>query len=191
MQYTIGTCSNCSNTKPIVNKKYFVCNECNQIRLHGKIKRYELPKPKSGIKTSTKVRKSNSGAKNSPKHKITYYCSDGTKVTQDQIDKHRSKSYSIVYPNQIQQCQGCGEKAQGSAHIVPQARCKQIHKTELIWELDKFRKPVNFFPACHKCNAAIENPKGDDWKYLDNIGECLAAMKEHDEELYNKFVVHL
>ena len=191
MQYTIDICSNCSNTKPIINKKHHLCNECNQIRLHGKIKRYEPPKPKSDTKALPKVRKSRDGAKNSPKEKITYLCSDGSRVTQAQIDRNRSKSYSLVYPNQIQQCKGCGAQAQGSAHIIPQARCKQIHKTELIWKLGKFGEPINFFPACHECNAAIENPKGQEWKYLNNIAHCLKVIYEYDRELYNKFVVHL
>jgi 5-methylcytosine-specific restriction endonuclease McrA len=112
---------------------------------------------------------------------IKHKCSDGSQVSQATIDRKRSEAYRDRYDGRPQVCQGCGRPAEGSAHIIPQARCKQLHKTELIWSYE------NFFPACHKCNAAIENPKGKEWKKLLNLFDCLSVIKKYDPELYAKF----
>lgn len=112
-----------------------------------------------------------------------FHCSDGTTVTQGEIDKKRSEAYRIKYqdnPNPIDE--GFREKrAQCTAHIIAQARCKQLGKTELIWDID------NMFPATFESNQAIENPKGDVWMKLHNKDYCLSFIEKHDKELYAKF----
>ncbi len=114
-----------------------------------------------------------------------YNCSNGEQVTQVTIDKRRSEMYREKYNGQENwQCAGCGCRAQGSAHIIPQARLKQIGKTELIWAEE------SNFPACNKCNLAIENPKGTEWLKLKNSDECIAFIFEHDRELYIKFTLN-
>lgn len=110
-----------------------------------------------------------------------YYCSDGSKVSEATIKKNLSKAYREKYGSQFAICEGCGGQAQGSAHIIPKARCKSLKMTQLIWN------PLNFFPACHVCNRAIENPKGEGWKQLRNKDECLNVIKQYDPELYEKF----
>lgn len=113
----------------------------------------------------------------------TFLCSDGTRVTQAQIDKKRSEAYRIKYqdnPTPIDE--GFREKrAKCTAHIISQARCKQIGKTELIWDID------NMFPATFESNSAIENPKGDAWLKLHNKDYCLSFIEKHDPELFSKF----
>lgn len=108
----------------------------------------------------------------------TFLCSDGTRVTQEEIN-------GMMIPHRTmmgQACQGCGIKiAVCKAHIIPRARCKVIGKTELIWE------PQNMFDSCFNCNSAIENPKGEAWKKLKNINYCLAFIELHDKELFAKF----
>lgn len=113
----------------------------------------------------------------------TFLCSDGTRVTQPEIDRNRRKAYEQKYPQTTNyKCEGCEiHRSNSHAHIIPQARCKNIGKTELIWH------PDNFFMADHKCNAAIENPKGKEWRALKNIDKCLAFIKLHDPELFMKF----
>jgi hypothetical protein len=113
---------------------------------------------------------------------IKHKCSDGSQVSQATIDKRRSDAYKKRYADGSGSvCLGCGARSEGSAHIIPQARCKQLHRTELIWSEE------NFFPACHACNAAIENPKGDKWKKLLNLFDCLYVIEKYDNELYSKF----
>lgn len=114
-----------------------------------------------------------------------YHTSTGEQLTQRQIDLKRSWAYGNKHNDNPQYwCEGCGARAQCNAHIIPQARCKQLGKTELIWDWD------NFFPACHSCNSAIENPKGEGWKNLKNIDYCLDFIKQHDHELYMKFILN-
>lgn len=112
-----------------------------------------------------------------------YYCSDGSRVSETAIrDRYRKAKEKRFegYPAQI--CRGCGTMCAGCAHTIARARCKVLHKTELIWD------PANFWPACHACNQAIENPKGEGWKDLINIGDLLDFIEKHDPELYTKFV---
>ncbi|HEU5289546.1 MAG TPA: hypothetical protein VFU05_02810 [Cyclobacteriaceae bacterium] len=109
----------------------------------------------------------------------TFLCSDGTRVTQATINDNLRRHYAVNGKNVV--CDGCRKATTGHAHIISQARCKQIGKTELIWHR------MNWFYGCNECNAAIENPKGGAWKGLLNIRKCLSFIKEHDPELYAKF----
>lgn len=116
---------------------------------------------------------------------VMAYCSDGSRVSQATINKRYYEARKEKYSGSIVFiCAGCGAPCNGSAHIIAQARCKVLHKTELIWHKG------NFFPACSKCNQAIENPKGKAWKSLNNIEECLAFIEMHDAELYMKFTLN-
>lgn len=113
----------------------------------------------------------------------TFLCSDGSRVTQAQIERYKTEAYKTKYPSQTMMCHGCGlNHAHGSAHIIPQARCKQLGLTDLIWNT------INFFPGCIICNSVLENPKGSAWKKLLNIEYCLAVIKQFDEVLYQKFI---
>lgn len=118
-------------------------------------------------------------------NKNTFECSDGRRVTQVEIIERLHKIYSACDKEENRigttYCRGCGSLALSHAHIIPQARCKKIGKTELIWQMG------NWFYACFDCNAAIENPKGQDWKKLKNIDKCIKFIAEHDYELFQKF----
>lgn len=112
-----------------------------------------------------------------------YWTSDGVAYTQRQIDRKRSEAYIREHECGVTfWCEGCGQLAQCHAHIIPQARCKQIRKTELIWNKN------NWFKSCFRCNASIENPKGEAWKSLKNIQTCLQFIQQHDQELFQKFM---
>src|SRR5688572_25363788 len=109
--------------------------------------------------------------------KSLFECSDGSKVTEAQIHRFLTEAYAKFksewsFPMRII-CWGCGQKADGHAHIIAKARCRVIHKTELIWNQN------NFFPACHACNMALENPKGQEWKKLKNIDKCLKFIEQN------------
>jgi len=109
---------------------------------------------------------------------IKYECSNGEKVTQSTIDRRRSDAYREHYGRDQHEfiCEETGLPAEGSSHIVSQKRCKQLHKTELIWN------PENFFPATNEVNSQWEsNNKGlkNYWKYME-------VVKKYDPEGYNK-----
>lgn len=111
----------------------------------------------------------------------TFLCSDGTRVNESQVRNRLFKAYKWSSYTEQGICLGCGQQAEGHAHIISKRRCKLKGKTELIWN------PENYFEACNKCNSAIENHKGKDWQLLLNIQKCLAFIKQHDPELYAKF----
>ncbi len=109
-----------------------------------------------------------------------------TSPKQQQINTQYSKSLQKRYAGLGKQvCKGCGEPATCTAHIIAKSRLKVIGKPELI------SHPKASFPACYACNLAIENPKGQAWKGLANIEECLEFIKENDPELHRKFMVNL
>lgn len=109
--------------------------------------------------------------------------STGERLTDAQIKTRYAASRKKKYEGSIaHRCEGCGQPATCSAHIIPQARLKQLHKAELIYD------PRAYFASCYRCNAAIENPKGQEWKQLRNIQICLEFIEMHDPELYSKFI---
>lgn len=114
--------------------------------------------------------------------KNTALTSDGERLTEEIIRQRYATSRRSKYGDQkVRKCHGCGTDCTGNAHIIAKARCKQIGKTELIWDKG------NYFPACSECNQAIENPNGKAWKSLMNIDYCLSFIKLHDPELFTKF----
>lgn len=109
-----------------------------------------------------------------------YYCSNGERVSQVTINNRRQKRYSEHF--ELDCCAGCGGPATCRAHIIAQARCKVLHKTELIWN------PENWFLSCNACNSAIESYKSDACYKLFNYNQCLEVLKKYDQEMYLKHV---
>jgi hypothetical protein len=108
-----------------------------------------------------------------------YYCSDGSRVSEAAIkarytralrDKHSDSGGWVMC-----HC-GCKSRAVHNDHTIARARCKVIHKTELIWN------PKNFESSCEKAHREWENFKSGDWLEHGNVEERLAFLKEHDPE---------
>lgn len=109
-------------------------------------------------------------------------CSDGTLVSPSQINKRyfesRKKKYSGITFTPI--CEGCNkDRSVDNDHTIAQARCKVIHKTELIWH------PLNYVRSCRKCHMEWENFKSGEWIHHLNVRERLAFLKEHDPDGFN------
>lgn len=63
-----------------------------------------------------------------------YTCSDGEKVTQSQINSRLSRAKKGFMERYV--CESCGRNGKTFAawsHTISQKRCKELHKTELIW----------------------------------------------------------
>jgi hypothetical protein len=106
-----------------------------------------------------------------------YYCSDGSAVSQSVIDRRRSEAYRKKYEGEpYPLCEETGQRSEGSSHIVSQKRCKELHKTELIWN------PSNFFPATHETNSRWESNDST----LKNYWEYMEIVKEFDPIGYQK-----
>lgn len=108
-------------------------------------------------------------------------CSDGTYVTGSQINRNYVKSKKEKYSgiSYTPMCEACEiERGNDNDHTIAQARCKIIHKTELIWHKG------NYVWSCRKCHHQWENFKSGEWVHHKNVEQRLAFLKEHDPEGY-------
>jgi hypothetical protein len=109
-----------------------------------------------------------------------HYCSDGSRVTENTIKSKYGASLKKKHEGQtvfICGC-GCGGRADHNDHTIAKARCKVIHKTELIWH------PDNYESSCAKSHAEWENFKSGLWIEHANVQKRLAFLKKHDPEGY-------
>lgn len=115
---------------------------------------------------------------------IKYFCSNGERVSESTIKKRLANAYRTWYGGEpFQICAGCGGRAIETSHIVSKARCKELHRTELIW----FRE--NTFPACRQCHVVFETINDPDWCGLLNVDECLEILEKYDNESYQKRLI--
>lgn len=112
---------------------------------------------------------------------ILSYCSNGDRVSQATIDKRYSESlrkkYAFAGSQSSVICDGCKKRPSvHSDHTIARARCKQIHKTELIWD------PDNYVRSCEKCHREWESFKSGEWTLHLNSEQRLRFLKKHDPE---------
>jgi DNA-directed RNA polymerase subunit RPC12/RpoP len=210
MQLIRDICSVCGALLPIVNKKYYVCDECNFKRLHnGKSKEEvyrersnERGKPNYTVKAGKKVDESLLGAKvkrgsqiDSVSSKKRYYCSDGTLVSQQEIKWRLSITHDRIKQTRLPVCQGHGrgDIPLSFSHTISQARCKDLGKTELIWdedniELEGFHEPSSKPIYAHNIweVGSIEQKV-----LLLNFERKLEYIALHDYEMYQKYLIKL
>lgn len=108
------------------------------------------------------------------------YCSDGSRVSELTIKRRyeeskREKYEGITY---MPACEGCGHPSVHNDHTIAKARCKVIHKTELIWHKG------NYVRSCEKCHHEWEGFKSGEWTMHHNVEQRLRFLKEHDPEGY-------
>ena len=119
---------------------------------------------------------------------VYYNCSDGKRVNQSQINTKYSKSIRDKHiDGNYQYCQACLSNASHCGHIhndhtISQKRCKEIHKTELIWN------PLNYVSSCIKCHQEWESYKSGKWIAHENMLSRLQFLKDNDYEGYIKRV---
>lgn len=108
------------------------------------------------------------------------YCSDGTRVSEATIKSRYTIALREKHAGNPRAMCGCGCKgpAVHNDHTIAKARCKVIHKTELIWH------PDNFESSCEKAHTEWEAFKSGEWIKHANVEKRLAFMKEHDPEGY-------
>lgn len=100
-------------------------------------------------------------------------------MKQSTINRKLSEAYRLKYAGYPHPyCEGCGGRAIESCHIIAKARCKVLHKVELIWN------PNNFFASCRSCHMKWEAIKNPQWLELNNVDKCLEFLRIHDEEGY-------
>lgn len=191
----------------IVNRKYYLCDDCNFKRIHnGKTKQEvysERAKERGGnnpSKTAKKVDESLLGRHVYKASKLKsvssekrYRTSSGELVSQAEI-----KWRLCITTDKIKQvrppiCEGLGRGGLplSFSHTISQARCKELGKTELIWdegniELESFEAPTSNPVMAHNI---WESPYIERKIMLLNFERKLTYIKQHDEETYTKLVL--
>lgn len=130
MQTVIDNCSECNEEKPIFNKKYYLCCDCNYKRLHGEsYKEKQKRKQKQIFKSVTianKIPKRNK--------KILKQQTNKQKKYEEKLRKEYEKFDSEKIANSEWYCTGCGiGKYLSHSHILRQSWCKSNGREDLCY----------------------------------------------------------
>jgi hypothetical protein len=101
----------------------------------------------------------------------------GKDYTETTIKSNLSKAYRDYYMFEpLGACEGCGEPATCTAHIIPKAILKILHLTSLIWN------PELWFRSCYKCNQIVENVSSSAITELLNYNRIKQVIEKYDKE---------
>lgn len=181
----VKICNNCKREKPIVNKRYGLCDNCNYLRLNGKTKQEVYKERQSrnkairqrdnrsfqekygrGVRNDGSANNTsrNSGVNRSSKgatvKKISsqnkYRCSDGSYVTQSQINQRYANCIEKIKEEREPICQGSGVRdfPLSFSHTISRKRCKEIGKSDLVYdpdniEVEGYHEPTSNPIAAH------------------------------------------
>lgn len=170
------SCSNCQQSKPIVNKKYDLCDDCNYMRLHDGKSKAEVMREKASTQIAKvpkiyqfKSKKQLSSGQRSQKQIVVDKALQTLKES-IRLDAKQDGTYF---------CKGCGktEKHLDCSHILSVKHRKDL---ELI------RENINLF--CRTCHIDWES--GDIIKMiaLHSFEKDLAYIKANDVGRYNKLL---
>ena len=110
--------------------------------------------------------------------------STGERVSQATIDRRRKEAYQNAW--KITVCECCHEEmATDHDHSISQARCKQLHKTELIWDAD------NWSASCRECHSEWESYRSGKFEDHKNVVKRMLFVKKHDPQGFEKRRQHL
>ena len=111
-----------------------------------------------------------------PNHYLT---SSGERITQTQINSRLAKMRNSMLHKYV--CECCGiNQADDHDHSISQKRCKELHKTELIWD------EANISFSCRACHLAHESYKSGEFQYHKNVVKRMLYIREHDLEGFQK-----
>jgi len=118
------TCTGCNLSKYIVNRTHCLCDDCNQVRLHG-MNRRGVENKKFGVRMDKLKEKRQFMVYKKPIQK-----SEKQKV----IDKKYSEVVKEILNEREPCCETCGKTgvALSISHTISRKRCKEIGRTDLI-----------------------------------------------------------
>lgn len=113
-----------------------------------------------------------------------YNTSTGDRLTQRQINTRLTSSYKGMMEKYI--CEGCGSsRAVDHDHTISQKRCKELHKTELIWD------EQNIAFSCRTCHLDWEAYKSGKFSFHANCEKRMLYLRDHDPEGFRKRLLYL
>lgn len=177
-------CSSCNQPKPIVNKKYDLCDDCNYARLHDGQSKADVARNKAVVKRLiaqpyTDIKKQKSIRQRSEKQHVIDVALQAVKQSIRLDAKQNGEHF----------CKGCGK---GEKHLDCSHILSVKHRKDLSLERD------NINLLCRVCHISWES--GDILKMmsLDCFESDLMYIKTRDQGRYNKlfdaivyFVAHL
>lgn len=175
LEVKIDHCSQCNNKTAIVNKKYYLCPDCNRERLDNQ-SGTKKEKQKNLLR-SFGIKPSKLNFNNKPRTPIKQKSDK-----QKQIDKDYAKVCQEIASERILRCAGCNipKRPLSYSHLIPRSlrrdlvACKEniaIHCLE--WD---------GVMGCHN--------KWEDglWEGMKDLEENLKKVKELDINYYNKII---
>lgn len=109
-----------------------------------------------------------------------YTTSDGERLTQRQINSKLAEAKKWSMQNFICECYGPPWYANDCDHTISQKRCKELHKTELIWDYK------NWSWSCRKAHEEWESYKSGAFQTHKNVFERMSFIHKHDPEGFMK-----
>lgn len=152
-------CKSCNKNHRIVNKKYNLCSDCNDIRLHGATK-------KSIYLENSRKKKS----------KI------------DIVKKKYIEVLKVIDINREKICAGCGLKnvILSHSHIISQKDCKNYGLEHLIYDSNNIAFHCIGMYNDNDCHKRWENPTKR--KELLDYDKNMEYIKSQSIVLYNKYL---
>lgn len=105
------------------------------------------------------------------------------------IKRKLSEVYSEIDNEREPVCQGCdrGSRPLSHSHTIGQKRCKQLGKTELIWDKDNIE--IECFGNRDFCHEKWEKGTIKQKRKMKNFERKLEYVKKHDPEGYIKLTL--
>lgn len=165
---TRGECKDCNKERYIVNKKYYLCDDCNYKRMHSGLSKQEVAQSKAP--KERKIKK--------------YYIKPKKKEIKIKSALSELKTYKELEAihNDEYFCKGCGISYPGldKSHILSVGQRKDM---ELIGD--------NIQLMCRKCHMDWESWNIERMIKLHCFKENLEFIRQYDQETYNKLCTKL
>lgn len=171
-------CSKCKENKPIVNKKYNLCDDCNFMRLHdGKTKAEVYSERAKDKEPKVYIIKSKSTPSRSSKPIKQQTAKEKTR--KNELSRVKSEIELDAVQDGKYYCWGCGHAKGGldKSHILSVKQRKDL-------ELDK--ENINLF--CRDCHTDWESWEIVRMIKLLTFEKDLEYIKSKDKGVYNKIL---
>lgn len=168
-------CSKCNLPKPIVNKKYNLCDDCNYMRLHDGKSKAEVLREKASTKIATvkhyqfKSKKPLSSSQKTAKQIVIDKALQALKNS-IRIDEQQNGTYY---------CKGCGH-----THKLD---CSHILSVKHRKDLELVRENINLL--CRTCHINWESNLIHKMAALYCFEKDLLFIKNNDVGRYNKLIL--